>query len=78
MVVIFVLLLLLVLEDQLLLGVVDGRLEDLVGPLVLPAPVVVLVLILEVVVPDVGVAVADADVDSLVLQHPRHLPQHLL
>ena len=77
-IVVLVLLLLLVLEYQLLLGIVDCWFEDLVGPLVLPTPVVVLILVLEVVVPDVGVPVANANVDSLVLEHPRHFPQHLL
>jgi hypothetical protein len=77
-VVILVLLLVLVVEHHLLLGLVDGRLEDLVGPGVLLAPIVFLVLVLEVVVADVRVAVGDADVDAFILQYSRYFPQHLL
>lgn len=77
-VVILVLLPVFVLEDDLLLGVVDGRLEYLVGPLVLAPPAVVLVLILKVVVADVRIPIGHTDIDAFVLEHPGDLPQHLL
>ena len=77
MVVIFVLFFVLFLEDDLFLGVVDGRLEHFVGPLVLPAPTVVLILVLEVVVADVWVSVGNADVDAFVFEDPRDFSQHL-
>lgn len=65
-VVIFVFLLVLVFEYDLFFGVIDGRLEDLVRPLVLSAPVVVFIPILEVVIADIRVTIGDAYVDSFV------------
>ena len=76
MVVVLVLLLVLVLENHFLFGMVDGRLEYLVGPLVLPAPVVVFVAVLEVMVADVGVTIGNAYVDALVLEDSGDLSQH--
>lgn len=76
MVVIFVLLPVLVIENDVLLSVVNRRLEDLVRPLVLSTPVVLLGLVLEVVVPDIGVPIRNADVDAPILQHSRNLSQH--
>jgi hypothetical protein len=77
-VVVLVLLLVLVVEDHFLFGLVDGGLEDLVGPWVLLAPVVFLVLVFEVVVADIGVPIRHADVDALVLEHSGDFSQHLL
>lgn len=65
-VVIFVFLLVFVFEYDLFFGVIDGRLEDLVRPLVLSAPVVVFIAILEVVIADIRVTIGDAYVDSFV------------
>jgi len=65
-VVIFVFLLVFVFEYDLFFGVIDGRLEDLVRPLVLSAPVVVFIAILEVVIADIRVTIRDAYVDSFV------------
>jgi len=65
-VVIFVFLLVFVFEYDLFFGVIDGRLEDLVRPLVLSAPVVVFIPILEVVIADIRVTIGDAYVDSFV------------
>lgn len=76
-VVILVLLLVLVVEHHILFGLVDGGLEDLVGPWVLLAPVVFLVLVFEVMVADVGVSIGHADVDALVLEHSGYFPEHL-
>ena len=65
-VVIFVFLFVLVFEDKLFLGVVDGGFEYLVGPLVLSSPVVILVFVFEVVVSDIWVTITYADVHSFV------------
>lgn len=77
-IVVLVLLLVLVVEDHFLFGLVDGGLEDLVGPRVLLAPVVFLVLVFEVVIADIGVSIRHADVDALILEHSGDFPQHLL
>lgn len=68
-VIVLVLFLVFVVEDHLFLGVVDGGLEDLVGPRVLLAPVVFLGFVLEVVAADVWIPVANTDVDALVLEN---------
>lgn len=78
MVVVFIALLVLIAEDDILLPLLHRRLENLVGPRVLLSPTVALVLVLEVVVSDIGIPVGNADVDAFVLEHSRDLLQHLL
>lgn len=73
MVVIFVLLLVLVIENDVLLSMINGGLENLVRPLVLSTPVVLFSLVFEVMVPDIGVPVRNADVDAPILQHSGDL-----
>ena len=57
MVVVLVFVFVLIVEDKLLFWLINGGLEDLVGPRILLAPVVFLVLVFEIVAADIWISV---------------------
>ena len=77
-IVIFITLVILITKNDILLPLLDRRLEDFIRPRILLSPTVALVLILKIVISDIRIPIGNTDIYSFIFEHPGDFLQHLL